>query len=236
MNFRNVLEKCNIVLEVLDARDVHGTRSREMENLAMEGGKKLILVINKTDLAPEEEAERAKSELSKEGSPVVLLSAKKHRGTRRLRETILRNTGNKLEVLVGVVGYANVGKSSVISALKGKTAAKISPKPGFTKGVQIVKISKRMKLLDTPGLIPRGEDRTRLALIGSYDPARLKDPIGTALKVVESDFYEGLPEDPYEALEFLAKKWNMLLKKGEPDVNRAARKVLEEWQRRGSTS
>jgi ribosome biogenesis GTPase A len=220
---------------VLDARDVRGTRSSEMETLAREEGKKLILVVNKADLAPGEEAEKTRLELSREAS-TVLMSSKERRGTRILRETILRNAG-KPGVLVGVVGYANFGKSSVISALKGKTAAKISPKPGFTKGVQIVRISKRIRLLDTPGLIPRGEDRTRLALIGSYDPARLKDPVDAAMKVLESGFYgEDLPRDPYDALEELAKKWNMVLKKGEPDVNRAARKVLEEWQRRGATS
>ena len=48
---REVIDECDIILEVVDARDIEGTRSRKIETLVRRRGKKLILVINKIDIA-----------------------------------------------------------------------------------------------------------------------------------------------------------------------------------------
>ncbi len=235
-----MISECDVVIEVIDARFPLETRSRKLEEIIKEKGKRLVIVINKCDLVSRKDCEKAKFEIQKEGIPVVLFSAKKRWGSRVLRNT-LRFIANELGLDVikaGIVGYANVGKSSVASLLKGRSSAKASPKPGFTRGIQWIRVSRRIRLLDSPGIIPMKEGDVRLALKGSLDITKLEDPELVAYKILESlprsfleSHYPGIPEDPEKALEFLAKRWNMLRKGGEPDLVRAARKLVLDWQK-----
>ena len=43
---------------------------------------------------------------------------------------------NKHAIIVGVIGFPNVGKSSLINSLKRSKAAAIGNVPGITKGIQ----------------------------------------------------------------------------------------------------
>jgi ribosome biogenesis GTPase A len=58
-------------------------------------------------------------------------------------------------VHVGVIGVPNSGKSSVINFMTRKSAARTGAKAGFTKGMQKIKMSEGILVLDTPGVIPR---------------------------------------------------------------------------------
>lgn len=67
-----------------------------------------------------------------------LTSSSKAVGADKLLELIKnysRNEGIKTAVTVGVIGYPNVGKSSVINSLKRSKACGVSSTPGFTKGL-----------------------------------------------------------------------------------------------------
>jgi hypothetical protein len=227
---RRVIDKSDIVLEVVDARQINGTRSKDIENAVAKAGKKLVIVVNKSDLArPEEMPENA-----------VLLCARDKKGSSRLRRLInMLAKQLKLEsVRVGVVGYANTGKSSVINALGG--SAPTSSTPGFTKGEHWARISKNILLLDSPGLIPyREEGELELALKAAYEVKRMKDPIAAAEELIRwlgpdrvARAYEMEQfKEPDEQLSGLARKWLMLLKGGELDLDRASRRLLKDWQR-----
>lgn len=53
--FKRVVEESDVLLEVLDARDPMGCRARAVEQAILEkGGKKVVLVLNKVDLVPQE--------------------------------------------------------------------------------------------------------------------------------------------------------------------------------------
>jgi len=54
---------------------------------------------------------------------------------------------DKKNISVGFVGYPNVGKSSVINALKRKTVCKVAPIPGETKVWQYISLTKRIYLI-----------------------------------------------------------------------------------------
>lgn len=63
-------------------------------------------------------------------------------------------TGNiKTSITVGLIGFPNVGKSSVINSLCRVRAAKVGATPGVTKSAQEIHLDKRVKLLDTPGIV-----------------------------------------------------------------------------------
>ncbi|MFC2174626.1 GTPase [archaeon] len=224
---REVIDECDVVIEVVDARDVHGTRSIKLESLVRRKGKVLIIIVNKIDLVKTMDVPKGR---------VVLMSAKKRKGTRALRSMIHACCPGKEEVRAGLVGYANTGKSTVINSLGG--GARTSNKPGFTRGKQWIRVTKRLLLFDSPGIIPREEGEAKLAIKGAYDVTKLKDPIGVAIKLIKkvgsqriAKAYGAEPfDDAYEQLEELAGKWMMLRKGAELDLDRAAKRLIKDWQ------
>ena len=67
-----------------------------------------------------------------------MLSSNKSVGAENLLELIKnysKNEGIKRAVTIGVIGYPNVGKSSVINSLKKSKAAAVSSVAGFTKSL-----------------------------------------------------------------------------------------------------
>lgn len=148
------------------------------------------------------------------------------------------------EVHVGVIGYPNVGKSSIINMLTGKGSARTSPKAGFTRGIQKVKLAKGIMLLDTPGVMS-DEDAAasqqahlkKHAMIGVRTYDSTKNPEFVVAEIMSDN--PGLFEDYYHIeangdseilLEELGKKRNLLIKGGNIDMDRTARLVLKDWQ------
>ena len=54
---------------------------------------------------------------------------------------------------VGLVGYPNVGKSSVINVVVGKKKVGVASQPGKTKHFQTLNVGKDLQLCDCPGLV-----------------------------------------------------------------------------------
>ncbi|KAG5921200.1 hypothetical protein E4U61_007054 [Claviceps capensis] len=221
--FKQVVEQADVVLYVLDARDPEGTRSREVERSIMAaaaGGKRLILVLNKVDLIPPKvlrdwlvylrryfptlplRASGAASnahvfnhrDLTVQSTSATLFKAlKSFAASRQLKRA----------VSVGVIGYPNVGKSSVINALlsrmSGKGSSGISKacpagaEAGVTTSIRSVKIDSKLTLLDSPGVVfPSSssiqsgglvnlknatEAHAHLILLNAVPPKQIDDPV-----------------------------------------------------------
>lgn len=228
----SVLREADIVIEVLDARLIEETRNEEIEDKIRKAKKKILYVINKCDLVKEEKLKNIKKGLR----PAVFISSKDHLGTTILKKKILElSRGDK--VAVGVLGYPNVGKSSLINALAGKRAARTSSESGFTKGLQKIRVDNKILLLDTPGVFPRKEkDVIKHGKTGSVDYTKIKDPEMAALGLIEDEaelikqHYKIEGEDCEEILEQIALKFNKLEKGGKANLDSAARFLLKEWQ------
>jgi len=224
-----VIKKSDIILEVLDARFVELSRNREIEDKCE--GKRFIFVINKCDLVPKGELIKWKKKLK----PVVFVSATKRFGTTMLKRKIVE-LARKKNVTVGVMGYPNTGKSSVINAICGKKKASTSPASGHTKGKQLLRMTKGVFLLDTPGVFPYKEKGSELAFIGADDFTKIKDPDMVVLELLEihgeriKKFY-GVKGDGEEVIEKIAKKFHKLKKKGELDIIETSKMILKDWQR-----
>lgn len=69
------------------------------------------------------------------------------------RTEITGNSETSRRVVVGFVGYPNVGKSSTINALVGEKKTGVTSTPGKTKHFQTLIINEKLMLCDCPGLV-----------------------------------------------------------------------------------
>lgn len=233
----SVISEADILLEVIDASAVAQTRNSDIENMAQRSGKILIYVLNKSDLANRAELDKLRKTLV----PSVAISCKDHSGIDFLRERIIIEAKRKgiEKPRVGVLGYPNMGKSSVINALSRTGKARTSNNSGFTHGKQYINTT-QFYLIDTPGVIPYGDDDVvKNTIIGIKTESN--DPESDIILVmqahpgmVESHYAVPVEEDKEETLSKIAIKLNCLKRQGLADNQRAA-KVIIRWLREGRT-
>ncbi len=72
-------------------------------------------------------------------------------------DSVVKDLEGKKRIHVGVMGYPNVGKSSVINFVSRRGVAKTAKQAGFTKGMQKIRMSEGILILDTPGVIPESK-------------------------------------------------------------------------------
>jgi len=264
--FSKVVEVADVVLEILDARDPLGSRCVEMEDAirAANGAKKLILVLNKIDLVPKENvtawlkhlrmelptvAFKASTQEQKDNlghlkmdfSNVKDSSLKSSRclGAEILMK-LLKNYCRETEmhISVGVVGFPNTGKSSIINSLKRSGVCDVGAVPGITRAMQTVSLDKHIKLLDSPGVVLNTNTSDVTAVLRNVvqleaveDPVPCVEAILSRCKKVNMMLHYNIPDfsDTAEFLNLLARRMGKLKKGGVPDLARAARRVLQDW-------
>ena len=100
---------------------------------------------------------------------------------------------DKKAISCGIVGYPNVGKSSVINTLRTKTVCKAAPVPGETKVWQYVTLTKKVFLVDCPGVVYHGaaDSPTAAVLKGVVRVESLEDAaehVGAVLARVKPEY------------------------------------------------
>lgn len=237
---QNVIKNSDIVLLVVDARMPELSRNSEIEKKIEYLNKKMIIVYNKIDLVPNKSIE----ELKKQFPKAFFVSGPKKIGIESLRRKILyeaKEMDLPDEPRIGIVGYPNVGKSSIINALAGRAKTKVSSTSGTTRGNQWINTGD-LKIIDSPGVIPMDDKESKLGLISAKDPEKLKSPERVAIeilefvtsknkKVVEEYYKTKLSEDFYEAFLEIGKKRGFLGKGGIVDEHRTAVNIIMDWQR-----
>jgi ribosome biogenesis GTPase A len=239
-----IIAQADIILEILDARFIEKTRNKEIEKKIIAKGKKLIFVLNKSDLINMNEASK---NIEFEDMEIhVFVSSTIRTGKDDLKYLIRREAAkiNKDAVNIGIMGYPNTGKSSIINLLAGRKAAKTSSQSGFTKGLQKIRFADGLYLIDTPGLIPMGEkmshsskDLIKHSEIGVRTWDRAGDPELAVHCIMQE--YPGKIEGYYNIdakgdsdflIEELGKRLHCFKKGGVVDSDRVSRQVLRNWQ------
>ncbi|KAL9667455.1 hypothetical protein QQ045_001814 [Rhodiola kirilowii] len=206
--------------------------------------KHMILLLNKCDLIPAWATKGWLRTLSKEYPTLAFhASINKSFGKGSLLSVLrqfARLKSDKQAISVGFVGYPNVGKSSVINTLRTKTVCKVAPIPGETKVWQYITLTKRIFLIDCPGVVYQNKDtETDVVLKGVVRVSNLQDAsehIGEVLKRVKKEHLQRAYkiQDWYDDNDFLIQLCKMsgkILKGGEPDLMTAGKMILHGWQR-----
>ena len=215
--FKQVVDAADVVLYVLDARDPEGTRSKEVEREIMAadaGSKRMILILNKIDLVPPTVLKGWLVHLRRYFPTLPLKASNgtanahsfdhKQLTVKGTSETLFRalksyahNKQMKRSVSVGIIGYPNVGKSSVINALtarlnKGSSnACPTGAEAGVTTNLREVKLDGKLKLIDSPGIVfpnmngggekktqkKKQDEHARLVFLNAIPPKQIEDPI-----------------------------------------------------------
>lgn len=169
----------DLVIEILDARVPLSSRNPDIDQLAQ--GKQRMVILSKADLADPALTEQFTRYFEQKGISAIALDARTKKANAQIMKTLQKITKEKKErdrkrgiqnrpVRAMICGIPNVGKSTFINSLSGRSSAKTGNKPGVTKGKQWISFA-GLELLDTPGILwPKFEDQNvgiRLALVGS---------------------------------------------------------------------
>lgn len=252
------LKLIDIVIELLDARVPLSSRNPMVDEIL--SGKPRLIVLNKADLADPRATDQWISFFSKEGHACIAVDSST--GTRvadipqRVREllddkiTRMKQKGmNPRALRALIVGIPNVGKSTLINRLAGRSIALTGDRPGVTKGQQWIKVGNEMELLDTPGILwPKFEDQLvgyRLAMTGAIreEILNIEEIAFFAVRILASRYWEALkerfgldtpPKDVEDSeeivklMEDIGRKRGCLLSGGRVDLEKVSGIILRE--------
>src|SRR5208283_4260547 len=235
----NLVLQSDIILEILDARFIEKTRHVEIENKIKNLGKEIIYVLNKSDLV--DIAEINKQLELNILYPHVFFSSRERSGVVNLRN-LIKKEAKKLKkdaINIGILGYPNTGKSSLINSLIGRASAKVSSMAGFTKAIQKIRLSPGIYLIDAPGILHpeeilpiNRETAIKHSQIGAIDWNKVREPelvIDSLMKeypeVFEKYYNIDAKNDSDVLIEKLGRKFNYLKKGNEVDEMRTAKQI-----------
>ena len=181
---RRIITEClplvDIVFELLDARAVISSQNPELRKII--GGKPLLTLLNKSDLADAKINAQWIEYYKNADDNILLIDCKNGTGINQINPASKNILSEKIEkykdkgmsgrrLKAMIVGIPNVGKSSLLNRLCKNYKAKVEDRPGVTLRKQWVSTDIGLDLLDMPGVLwAKFESETvgrHLAFIGS---------------------------------------------------------------------
>jgi len=243
---KQALPNIDLLIEILDARIPYSSQNPMLANLR--GDKPTIRVLSKTDLADPDVTQLWQTYLEREqGVKTLALTTLQPEKIKLITELCSKMLPEKSEankvIRTMIMGIPNVGKSTIINVLAGRTIAKTGNEPAVTKMQQRINLKNNIVLSDTPGVLwPNVENRHsgyRLAVTGAIkDTAFQHDDIALfALEYLSKAYplflqnryqLETLPNDATELLQAIGKKRGCLRAGQQVDLDKAAKLFLTE--------
>ena len=248
------LNLIDIVIEVLDARIPISSSNPLLNELAANKAK--IVILNKSDLADVDELKKWIGYFKEKNINCILTNANDNSSRKKILDEI-NVVGKKLYqnkdsikkqiYRVLIVGIPNVGKSTIINRLSGKSSVNVGNKPGVTKKKQWIRLKENVDLLDTPGIlwpkIDNDDTGIKLAITGNIK-LEVLDVEEVAIEgiklILKYEKYKNMLKEkykinesiddfkPYEILELIGKKRGCLISGGDIDYTKASNILLDD--------
>lgn len=168
---RQIKEKIDlidIIYEVVDSRIPISSKIKDIDDLVK--NKPRILIMTKIDLCDLNKTNKHIKYYESLGYKVVLVDLISNKNVDKIKsvtDEVLKELNEKREAKglkkrnyrALIIGIPNVGKSTLINRLAGKKVVGVGNKPGVTKQLSWIRISKDVDLMDSPGILwPKIDD------------------------------------------------------------------------------
>ena len=242
------LPKVDLLIEILDARIPFSSENPMLTEIR--GDKPCIKVLNKSDLADPQMTQQWQHYFEQDKGVKTLaingLQSQKVALLPKLCQKMIPMAENRDRAIHALImGIPNVGKSTIINTLAGRTIAKTGNEPAVTKMQQRIDLNNGVVLLDTPGMLwPNIENQNsgyRLAATGAVkDTAMQYEDVASYTAEHLMTHYpeqlkarfqlDELPEQDYDFLAIIAKQRGCIKAGGYMDLNRISKILISEFR------
>lgn len=245
---REIFHQVDVFIEVLDARIPMSSQNPMIEEIRKD--KPTIKLLNKCDLADSGRTEIWQAYFEQEQS-VRTLAINAQTGDIRnqllkmIRDLVPEKVATVKTIHALIIGIPNVGKSTLINNISGRTIAKTGNEPAVTKNQQRIKLDENITLIDTPGMLwPNIENENsgyRLAITGGIKETAFELPDIASYaaeyllanypeKIQERYEIDELPETDIELLDEIGRFRGCLGKGGRVDLAKVSRLFIMEYR------
>lgn len=247
----------DVIIEIIDARIPIASRNPILNEII--GDKPRVIVLNKSDLSDDAQNKIWVESFKQKNQLAVLTNGNTGSGMKEVVDKALQLMKDKMDaqiqkgrvgasIKVMVVGIPNVGKSTLINKIAKKQTAETGNKPGVTKKNQWVRLSDKIQLLDTPGVLwPKLDNEVyarHLAYIGTIkDEVIDKEELTANLlnELVEMGYKKEIferykidssfeYEQTYELMDEIGRKRGCLVRGNMIDYTKVSNIVLDEFR------
>ncbi len=248
------IKTIDFVIYVLDARAPLASVNPKFQELV--GGKPIIYVLNKIDLADDSVTDQFRKYFCSSNSTCLALNCTQSGIISKIESVAKTLCSAKIDkyrakglttiLRCMVLGVPNSGKSTLVNNLCGAGRAVTGNKPGVTKGKQWVRVTPTFEVLDTPGTLwPSFSEEWQgenLALVGSIRD-EVFDVGELALVLIEKlqKLYPNALSLRYnvdtqdktalEIYEDIAAAKKFMLRGGEVDYERTAKTIVDDFRK-----
>lgn len=248
-----VLSSVDIIIELIDARIPYSSQNPDIAKLR--GNKPTIKIFNKSDLADPDILKTWQDYLEKQDATKTLaLNSQMPDRAKLVIDLCHKMLPGKAEsahgILAMITGIPNVGKSTLINTLAGRTVAKTGNEPAVTKGQQRINLRNGIVLLDTPGILwPKFHNQNsayRLAITGAikdtaishedicyylveYLLSKHRDCLEKRYEITEQDLQLN-PDPTTSCLSAIAEKRGCLRAGGRVDFDKVSSLIINEYR------
>ncbi|WP_166269226.1 ribosome biogenesis GTPase YlqF [Marinobacter caseinilyticus] len=243
---KQIMPQMDLIIEVIDARIPFSSENPLVP--ALRGDTPVIKVLNKRDLADPAITQRWQAHLEQDSHIRAVTLTHNQRAEalailKLARDMCAHRNLERRALRVMILGIPNVGKSTLINTLAGRSAAKTGNEPAVTRAQQVIKLPDNILLYDTPGFLwPKLSPAAcgyRLAVTGAIRSAVIEfDDVA----LFASDYLlkaypealqaryklDTLPVDGLALMDTIAAQRNFYSRGGVPDLHKVSEVLINE--------